>query len=172
MAGFLNLCICTDGKVIKVPNVKWDNNKGIIELSEQEVLHVHIAYELEERNPSGIIGIWFDRLLLDELGQYTLNKNHPALQNFINYSLASAEDLCERGGPLTIPAAPVVPTQFEKEALNTYLKNKYPVLLKNSPQTIELTINRLNEQHREYIDLVKKANSLSRVRQKDKALNQ
>ena len=58
-----------------------------------------------------------------------------------------------------------MPTQFEKEALNTYLKNKYPVLLKNSPQAIELTINRLNEQHRKYIDLVKKANSLRRIRQ-------
>jgi hypothetical protein len=166
MAGFLNLCVCMDGKIIKVPNVKWDNNKGIPQLSEQEVLHVHIAYEIEERNPSMIIGIWFDRLLLDELGKYTLNKNHPSLQNFINYALTSAEELCEREEPLTIPAAPVVPTQFEKEALNTYLKNKYPVLLKNSPQTIELTINRLKEQHRGYIDLVKKANSLRRIRQK------
>lgn len=160
MAGFLNLCICTDGKIIKVPNVKWDNNKAIPQLSEQKVLHVHIAYDTEERKPSMIIGVWFDRLLLDESGQYTLNKDHPSLKNFINYGLASAEELCERQGPLTIPLAPIVPTQFEKEALNRYLKNKYPILLKNSPQTIELTINRLNGQHRGYIDLVKKANSL------------
>ncbi len=165
MAGFLNLCICMDGKIIKVPNVKWDNNKSIPQLSEQEVLHVHIVYDTEERNPNMIIGVWFDRVQLDELGQYSLNKNHPSLQNFIEYAFVSAEELCERNEPLTIPAAPVVPTQFEKESLNTYLKNKYPVLLKNSPHAIELTINRLNEQHRKYIGLVKKANSLRRIRQ-------
>ena len=170
MAGFLNLCICTDGKIIKVPNVKWDNNKGIPELSAQEVLHVHIAYDIEERKPSRIIGVWFDRLQLDELGQYNLNINHPSLQNFIKYAMASAEQLCEREEPLAIPEAPVLPTQFEKEALNAYLKNKYPVLLKNTPHTIELTINRLKEQHRGYIDLVKKANLLRGVRQKDKVL--
>ena len=136
MTGFMNLYICNDGKTVMVPKIKRNMNKPIAELSLQEVLHVQIAYETEERYPSRIIGVWFDRLVLDESGRHTENKNHPALQNFINYVLTSAEELSQREEPLAIPAAPIIPTQFEKECLKAYIKNNYQILWNNSPQII------------------------------------
>ena len=166
VAGFINLYICRDGKVIKLSRGKWDKNEPMYKLSLQEVLHVQIAYESVQRIPSIMLGVWFERLQLNEVGQYTLNRYHPAMQNFIKYAFDSAEELSKRDEPLTIPVAPIIPTQFEKEALNAYLKNKFPVFLKNSPQKIELTIKRLREQHKEYIELIKKANDLRKVRKK------
>jgi hypothetical protein len=104
-----------------------------------------------------MLGIWFDRIEIDDLGQYIENKNHPAIQNFLNYSLASAEELSQREEPLIIPAAPILPTRFEKQHLIGYIKDRYPKLWNNSPQLIEETIIRLKNIHKEYVNLVKKA---------------
>ena len=126
----------------------------------QQVLHVHIVYETEDRKPCSILGVWFDRLSLNELGHYIENKYPPAMQNYLNYSGSTVEELSSREDPLTIPAAPILPTQVEKDCLINYLKSKYPMLWQNGPQVIELAIKSLQDIHKGYIDLFKKASIL------------
>lgn len=160
MAGMINLYVTNEGKVLKIPNTKFCENMPLPELCSQQVLHVQIVYETEDRKPYSVLGAWFDRLSLNELGQYIENKYPPAMQNYINYSGSTVEDLSSREEPLTIPAAPILPTKFEKDCLINYLKSKYPMLWQNSPQVIELAIKSLQDGHKEYIDLFKKASIL------------
>lgn len=47
----------------------------------------------------------------------------------------SGFDSCEQG-PLPIPRAPIIPSEKEIQVIETYLNSKYPLLLKNSPSSI------------------------------------
>jgi hypothetical protein len=78
-------------------------------------LHVQIVYEAENRKPSSILAVFFNRLYLDDVGKFIKNESHPALQNFLNYGLSTVESLrnCEK--PLPIPAAPILPNHEENE---------------------------------------------------------
>lgn len=85
--------------------------------------------------------------------------------NISHFGLATAEELSNREGPVTIPKAPVVPNAKEKEALISFMKRRYPILWENSPGAVEVCIqSRLNT----HLDLVNLVNKSTVIRRKNK----
>ena len=60
--------------------------------------------------------------------------------------------------------APDIPTKVEKDALRTYIKQKFPVSWENSPYAIENSIKSRIDIHFELISMVKKASLMQRKR--------
>ncbi len=153
-----------DMDVYKVPNPKNWRFKAIKELAGQEVLKVMLHYETKNRKPYNLMLTQFNRIVLDSEGVYELNDDDEdkAMYNFINFAFTSPGELAESEAPLTIPMAPVIPLQKEKEALYGYLTEKIPSLAKDAPFIVEKTIKSLKESHEERVNLIRDAKKLRR----------
>jgi hypothetical protein len=162
MSGIRWLFISEDCKVYRTYEPKNHVYKPIKELANQEVLEVILFYETKERKPYKLLQVWFDRLGLNSDGGYVVTDEarDRGLYNFIEYGFATPEDLANREKPLTIPIAPITPTDSEKEALYNYLQEKIPTLAKDAPYVVERCIKSLKQNQLNYIDLIKQAKKL------------
>src|SRR5699024_11594090 len=61
---------------------------------------------------------------------------------------------------LPIPIAPSIPTNEEILIIKTYLDNKYPLLLKNSPRAMEDSIYRMKNIHKKEIETFKESHKI------------
>jgi hypothetical protein len=150
------VCIA-ENCVVEIPESKTKGNKWIKpELANKSTLTVEISYETENRKPFKIIHLGFDRISFNEQGIYNFEEAMISEEARVNsdymWSFLSEKK------PLPIPIAPVIPTKEEMLTIKNYLNNKYPLLLKNTPDAIELTIDRIKERHNENIENFKKSN--------------
>ena len=164
MSGFKFLFISREGEVHPIPAPKGAVYKAVPMLANESVLLVEMFYEVKNRKPWQLIRIGFDRIQLDEHGQYILTTEEMGnkFYNICHFGLASAEELSKREEPVAIPKAPVVPNAKEKETLISFIKGKYPLLWKNSPASIELSIKSRLNSHSDLINLVKKSTVIRR----------
>jgi len=154
-AGFIN----GECEVYPIPASKGAAYKAVPRLANESVLVVELFYEVKNRKPWQLIHIGFDRIQLDGHGQYilTTEERESKFYNICHFGLASAEDLSKREEPIAIPKALVVPNAKEKETLINFIKSKYPILWKNSPEVIELSIQSRLNTHSDLVNLVKKS---------------
>lgn len=157
-------------EVYPIPIPKKFVFKAIPELAKKSVLEINLIYETCNRKPWRLIDIGFDRILLDEIGQYTLTDQeaHNGLYNFLNFGYTTPEELSKREDPSPIPKAIVVPDAKEKEVLIKYIKKKYPLLWENSPEVLERSIKSRTIIHSELKDMVKKASVIKRKLKEEK----
>jgi hypothetical protein len=162
MSGIRWLFISEDCKVYRTYEPKNHIFKPIKELANQEVLEVILFYETNKRKPYKLLQVWFDRLGLDFDGGYVITDEarDRGFYNFIEYGFETPEELAIREKPLTIPIAPIIPTNSEKEALYKYLKEKIPALAKDAPLVVERCIKSLKQNQQNYIDLIKQAKKM------------
>lgn len=162
MSGVRFLYISQEGKVFRVPQPKNNRFKAVQELSDQVVLKVLLYYETEDRKPSKLLLVEFDRIQLDSEGVYELSDTeiNKVIGNAFEYIFATPEEMAKSHRPFVIPLAPSLPDEIEKKALYDYLELKLPLLRKDAPLITEKTINKLNKIHEEKLTLVKEANKL------------
>ena len=164
MSGLKFLFIGGEGDVYPIPASKGSAYKAVPRLANESVLVVELFYETESRKPWRLIYVGFDRIQLDGNGQYlqTMEERGSKFYNIIHFGLASAEELSKREEPIVIPKALVVPNAKEKDALISFMKEKYPILWENSPETIELSIQSRLNTHSDLVNLVKKSTVIRR----------
>lgn len=130
------------GGVLEVP--KLSNSTG---------LRVEMIYDTDEnKEPSNILRIVFDRISFDENGKNEIIPEDGQVGVKINYALYS--NLSD--SPLPVPIAPHLPTTEEIVVIKQHLNNKFPQLLTN-PYVIEEFILNIKHSHQEDIKLFKKS---------------
>jgi hypothetical protein len=154
----------SEKEVYPIPIPKKFVYKAIPELANKSVLGVNMIYEIQNRKPWRLINFSFDRILLDENGQYifTAEESNKKSYNFIEFALVTPEELSRREEPLPIPQTIVIPDAKEKETLIKYIKQKYPLLWDNSPEVLEKSIRSYIAKHNKLKDLVKKASAIKK----------
>lgn len=167
MSGIKWMYISKEGEVFKVPHPKDGMFKAIPQLASQTVLEVCLYYETKDRKPWKMLRVDFDRITLNNNGQYlSQSETHGSLRNFLEYGLITPEQLSEKQDPWVIPKAPVIPNKIEKEVLIHFLKDKYPLLWQNSPEAIEIAILNRKNVHNKYLSLIRTALALKKNRGK------
>lgn len=164
ISGLRFFYISGEVKIYSIPIPKRFVYKAIPELANQLVLEVNLFFETLNRKPWRLLNVSFDRIQLDENGQYTVTDEevHKGMYNFNTFAYTTAEELSNRDIPLPIPKAIVIPDPKEKEVLVKYIKQKYPALWKNSADVIERSIRSRIASHSELVDMVKKASAIRR----------
>lgn len=149
----------------KIPKPKYSpytystTYKAVPSLANEEVLLVTLCYETVNRKPHELNLVSFHRAKLDEKGSYILDqeKFDNSLNNFVNYAFATSDDLALRD-TIPIPIAPKnIPTENEKSALYSYVKENYPLLWVNCPYLVEQNIKSIEKHYNELKKLVKEA---------------
>lgn len=165
MSGVKWLYISKEDKVFKVPNPKNNKYKAVKELAGQNVLKVMMYYETKDRKPERLLIVEFDRIRLDAKGNYELSevKMKNVMQNALHFMYATPQQLANSEGPIVLPIAPCIPSSKEKVALYAYLNSKIPSLGKDAPKIVENTVSSLQNVHKGKIDMIKEANTLSRL---------
>jgi len=156
MPGTRFLFISKEAQIYKVPIPKRFLYKAIPSLADQDVLGVILHYETRNRKPHKLIYVSFQRLSLDNNGQYKLTDDEMIKQtrNFREFAWHSPETLSEIDRPLPIPTAVAIPTQLEKDCLKEYLKEYMPQLVNSGSQVIESAIvsrNKINLENKRLI---------------------
>ncbi|MBS4022978.1 MAG: hypothetical protein KGZ79_11275 [Dethiobacter sp.] len=160
MPGIKFLYITSEGKVYTIPTPNDSTYKAIPELGNSSVLMVNLYYETKNRKPWRLIRVGFDRIQLEEHGQYVLTtqERHDKFYNFNMFGFMTVEELSKGDEPLPIPKAPDIPTAKEKIALINFIRSKYPALWENSPLAVEKAIEFNINAHSKLINMVKEAN--------------
>ncbi|MFW2491693.1 hypothetical protein ACN077_24515 [Clostridium chromiireducens] len=165
MSGSMYLYVSDKSGAHKIPKPKHSNYtdsttyKAVPSLANEDVLLVTLCYETVNRKPHGLDFVSFHRAKLDGKGCYILNQEefNNSLNNFVNYAFATSEDLALRD-TIPIPVAPKnIPTENEKNALYSYIKENYPLLWVNCPYLVEENIKSIENHHNELKKLVKEA---------------
>lgn len=164
MSGVKWFYISNEGKIFNVPQPKHWVFKPILELANQWVLEVCLYYETKNRKPAHLISISFDRIKLDNKGQYRLtsDETNMKLRDFLEYGFTTAEELSKKTDPWSIPDAPIIPNQNEKDALIQFLKSQYPLLWNGCPQIIEKEIIQKEAIHKKKLELIRRAIKLKK----------
>ena len=122
---------------------------------------MEIIYETENKKPFKIVNMNFNKITFDKHGVYDVN-NTSTSKNFqvkLEYIFSDFSNLDEIKA-LPIPIAPSIPTDEEILIIKTYLDNKYPLLLKNSPRAIEDSIYRMKKIHKKEIETFKESHKI------------
>jgi hypothetical protein len=154
--GMKIICI-TENDAVEIPESKRKNEKWMKpDLANKSVLMVEISYETENRKPFKIIHLGFDRISFNEQGIYDFQEAMISEEARVksDYMWSFLSD----NKPLPIPIAPAIPTEDELKKIKSYLNEKYPLLLENTPEAFELTIDRIKDRHNENITTFKKTN--------------
>ncbi|RRJ66069.1 hypothetical protein EHV15_26500 [Paenibacillus oralis] len=159
LGGTMWLFISKDLRVTKITKPINQVYKPIPSLARQEVLKVTMYYETKSRKPFKLQIVNFDRFILDENGGFVITdfERRRALHNFFEFGMTTPEEKAEDDQPIALPIPPVIPTIKEKEALYSYLKQKYSVIADQAPIIVENMISFSNETHRKHIEFAKKA---------------
>lgn len=156
MAGIRYLYITEDLKVIKVPIPKGSAFKAVPGHKNQSVLCVELLYETENRVPVTIWRIIFNRIELDENGQYDLTTDEVSknMRNVMLFSNQTPESLSEGDDPLPIPSSMTIPTRAQRKALLEYIKNKMPTLHSEAAYMVQQAVAIAEEQNKRYRKLI------------------
>lgn len=152
------LFISKDLRVTKIPKPIDQVYKPMPSLARLEVLEVTMYYETKSRKPSKLQIVNFDRFTLDENGGFVITdfERRRSLHNFFEFGITTPEEKANDDLPIALPIPPVIPTIKEKEALYSYLKQKYSVIANQAPMIVENMINFSNETHKKHIEFTKK----------------
>ena len=164
MSGLKYLFLTGQGDVYQIPIPNGTRYKPVPQLANQIVLVVDLFYETQNRKPWRLKHVGFDRIQLNLHGEYILTnkEKQKRLYNFFNFGIVTAEELSRKEDPWPIPGAPVIPNDVEKKVLIEFLKEKYPVLLENSPNVIEEAIESSLYKHSELQKMVREASAMRR----------
>lgn len=163
--GIKVLCVKND-KVFAIPVNQMEKNRTIVlpELAGQTVLKMLMVYQNKNRIPFQIEHIEFERITFDNDGVYDMNKvikseEFRARFQYVNRELH--EMLAKSNGnelnPLPVPRPTSNLETQEINSIKSYLKNKFPQLLKNSPNAIEQAIERELQIHNSQVQLMKES---------------
>ncbi|EHI98145.1 hypothetical protein CDLVIII_1452 [Clostridium sp. DL-VIII] len=165
MSGIMYLYVSDKNGAHKIPKPKRlpytysTTYKAVPSLANEEVLLVILCYETVNRKPHELDLISFHRARLDENGCYIQDKEelNNSLINFVNYAFTTSDELALRD-TIPIPVAPKnIPTENEKNALYSYVKENYPNLWTNCPYLVEQNVKSIEKHHNELKELVKEA---------------
>lgn len=165
LSGIMYLYVSNKNEAYKIPKPKYSpytyttTYKAVPSLANEEVLLVILCYETLNRKPHKLDLISFHRAKLDEKGCYISNQEelNNSLNNFVNYAFSTSDDLALRD-TIPIPIAPVnIPTENEKNALYSYVKENYPLLWVNCPFLVEQNSKSIEKHYNELKELVKEA---------------
>lgn len=148
--------ISNNNEIHKVPKSYYDESKTIIKLSNTTILEVMLIYDVLNRKPEKLVRIEFNRCQIDSFANIVNRNDSNALENFLNYSGCTADELSLRE-QIPIPRAYTFPTDKEKQVLYDFLKKKYPVLWNDCPYITEFLIKKQTDMFDQYKELVKKA---------------
>ncbi|GAU75433.1 hypothetical protein [Fusibacter sp. 3D3] len=164
MSGTRFLFITKDLQIYKVPMPRNYIYKAIPSLHNQDVLKVILHYETENRKPSKLVLVSFQRLTLDHNGQYELTNDEirEGSRNFIEFAYHTPESLSETDQPLPIPTPVALPTQLEKDCLKAYIKKNMPQLVGAGFYIIEREVESRKKINLEHKNLVLNASKLRR----------
>lgn len=150
--------ISNKGQVYKIAKPIYSVYKAVPALANQDVLITMLYYKTLNRKPHELSIVSFHRAKLNNNGGYEFTQEEidKELINFKNYAFSTAESLSIGNNPIPIPVAPNnVPTSIEKDALYSYLKEKYPELWINCPYLVEQLIKDIEEHFNNQKKLVK-----------------
>ncbi len=165
MSGSIYLYVSNKGKVHKIPKPKDSVHryraiyKAVPSLANENVLLVVLGYETLNRKPYELDIISFRRVILDDNGVYKPNYDNwdSSLTNFLNFDFVSADNLAD-SDIIPMPVAPDnIPTEIEKKALYSYVKENYPLLWVNCSYIVEKNIKSIEQNYNELKNLVKEA---------------
>lgn len=149
----------TDDKLYEIPKTKISDGKMFkIELAGKTVLNVGLYYEVKDRKPFKVIRFDFNRVSFDKNGVYDYEKEF--LSGEGRREMAYVSNFHDNGDepfPLPIPKALASPTEIEINTIKEYLNRKYPSLLNNSPNAIEIAIMEEVERYQKKINRLKKS---------------
>lgn len=115
------------------------------DLAGQSVLQLTLGYQCINRVPTYIVYTNFSKVSFNRDG--VLRKNALSDENRVVLNYAMHGLFSQANIPLPIPPAPYKPTKDELRIIKTYLNEKYPLLLRYSPNILELQIYKDKEQH-------------------------
>jgi hypothetical protein len=166
MSGIRYLFI-SNNNVFKIPTPKDRIYKPIPQLANQDVLEIILYYETINRKPNKLLFISFDRMQLDNHGQYILTQEeiNKGSRNFLLFAFQTPEILSKSDKPLPIPSTITIPTKSEKVCLKQYLKEYMPHIYTIGLHIIEKEIQTRNENNIKNIQFVKDA---AKIRTADK----
>lgn len=172
MPGIRNLYIVNDS-VIKVPQPKGSTFKAIPSLKNRSVLWVEIIYETKNRVPDSIWRIIFNRIDLDDNGQYelTFDELTKKMRNITLFSFQTPETLGEGNEPLPIPSSIAIPTKTERKALIRYIIDRMPTLKKEAAFSVQAAVVHAEAIHNEYRNLIIKAAKYRRAKESSEHQN-
>lgn len=160
LSGSMYFYISNKGQIYKIPKPIYSTYKAVPELANQDVLITMLYYKTLNRKPHELSIISFHRAKLNDTGAYefTQEEINNELVNFTNYAFSTADSLSLRDNPIPLPVAPNnIPTPIEKNALYSYLKEKYPKLWVNCPYLVEQLIKDMQNNFNELKSIVKEA---------------
>jgi hypothetical protein len=144
------LLISKESKAYKIPKPNNSIYKPVPELNNQEVLEVNLIYGTENRKPSELIRILFDRIILDHNGGYEVTWEGDSFSKFIH--LLSEN----QNNRINLPMKPVLPTEKEKTCILNYIKTHLQSLYENAPYILEAEIKQREEHFKEEMIKAKK----------------
>jgi len=158
MTGCRHLFLSGD-KILKMTQPKNHKYKPELQFANQNVLEVILFYEIKNRKPNVLIMVDFDRFRLDCNGVYeqTDEDRRRALHNFFEFGFPSLFDEEDDDRPVSIPVAPIIPTESEKKLLYSYIAEKLPKLSIDAPYIVENRIRVLKEKYEEFVRMAKNA---------------
>lgn len=158
------ICILDD-KVFEIPVSKMKDGKMFkSELKNKTVIMMEIIYETKDRRPNQLTRIVFSKPTFDHEGIYDYGEKAESPETAVMIEYIFSSITSDEESPLPIPIAPVIPTQKEIEIYKSYLNEKYPNLLKNSPNAIEHSIAKSKQRHKEEIEMLKESHRNSSYR--------
>jgi hypothetical protein len=135
MSGSIYLYISNKGEVHKIPKPNYSEYKAVPSLANQEVLLATLIYKTLNRKPFELETVSFHKDILDKDGilKFDLNSIHDVL-----LYLEGPESAAECDELIPLPKAPSnIPTPIEKNALYSYIKERYPTLWPNCSYLVE-----------------------------------
>ena len=151
------ICFLED-EVYEIPVYKIKDAKMFKpELANQSVIMMNIIYETKNRRPNELFHVNFSKPTFVEDGVYDYGAESTSDRMAVMLEYVFVPLLSEEVDALPIPPAPVIPTEKELEIFKTYLNEKYPNLLLNSPDMIERCVGQSKQRHQEKIELMKKS---------------
>lgn len=155
MPGMRNLYLANNS-VFKVPQPKESVFKAIPALKNQSVLWVELVYETKDKVPVSILKISFNRIDLDDNGQYklTFDELTKSMRNINLFSFQTPESLGSGNEPLPIPSSLAIPTSAERKALLEYIVDKMPTLKHEAAYSVQKAIANAEAINKEYRDLI------------------
>lgn len=163
MSGSMYLYISAKKGVFKIPKPKNTNYclefKSVNDLAYEDVLIATLLYETLDRKPHKLELVSFHRAKLDDTGGYKLTQEivDKSMDNFLNYTFCSVDDLALREVIPLPKALRNIPSDAEKKVLYTYMKDKFPMLADDCLYMVNKNIKEIKEHHDSLREFVKSA---------------
>ncbi|WP_283652684.1 hypothetical protein [Paenibacillus sp. RC334] len=152
------LFLSSGDRIVKIARPKDHKYKSVPQLANEDVLEVILYYKNKDRKPHQLLMVGFDRFHLNSNGNYEEIEadRKRAFHNFFSFGIPSIFEE-ENDRPLSIPVAPIIPTDNEKRLLYSYMNEKLPNLATDAPYVVESKIKASKEKYEEFKKMAKKS---------------